>query len=230
MEAERVLGVLGGTAPNCVQVCDLDRLDWSDGHSLLSLYIAPAAPSRRVTTAQYQTSLQQLTQYGMTKWAERTRRSMIASHLPPSARNFVALRAAGRASFERKGVDAEVIKVAEEALRSLLPEPDVNVRCVVTRDTKTPYAFGLRTKKTASVFVAIDTSWRRSVLEESAAIVDGHFVMRLNASVQHRRELRRDRSGQVLSWEGAGDLKWVEAKQAFFARAHARDPWSLRLR
>ncbi len=218
--------MLGGKAPNCIQVCDLDRLDWSEGNSLMSMYVSSTSTLR--TPAQYQAALQQMAQYGLTKHAERARRAMIASSLPAPVRHFLALRAAGRVSFDQKGVDAKVIKVAEEAIRSLLPERDVKVRCVVTRDTKTPYVFGLRMQDSASVFAALTPSWRRTVLEESAVTVDGHFVLRLNPSTEHRK----GRSGQVLSWEGEGDLQWAEIKikKATFTRAHAQDPWSLRVR
>ncbi|HVE75790.1 MAG TPA: hypothetical protein VND22_03365, partial [Actinomycetota bacterium] len=125
---------------------------------------------------------------------------------------------------EQKGVDSQVVRVAEEALRSLLPEPEVDVRCVVSRYTKTPHAFGVRTKDSARVFVALDTSWRRSVLGESAVSVGSHFVLRLNPMY------RRAWSGQVLTWAGEGEVKWVEVRQARFTRAHAKDNWSMELR
>ncbi len=223
METERVLGVLGGKEPSCVQVCDLDRLDWSDANSLMSMFVSPW---RNISAAQYQATLQQMAQYGLTKYAEKTRRAMIAARLPAPVRHFLALRAAGRASFEQKRVDTQVIKVAENAVRSLLPERDVHVRCVVTRETKTAYVFGLRMQDSASVFVAVTPSWRRTVLGGSAVIVDGHFVLRLNESAQPRRA----RSGQVVNWAGEGDVQWAEVRQASFTRAHAHDPWSLRLR
>ena len=212
LEAERVVRVLGAKAPSCIEICDLDRLDWSGPRSLLSLF---EQPSRKLDASAYDASLRQLERLGLSSYAELTRRAAIAARLESPVRHFLALRASSRVSFEQKEGDLPVIAAVEEAVRALLPERHVKVRCVITRDTKTPYVFGLRSKDSANVFVAVTPSWRRTVLEESAVVVDSHLVLRLNSATPHRRA----RSAQVVTWEGNEDLRWAEVKQASLTKS-----------